>query len=153
MRFNEKYFQYLTLFEKDLNTFSGLSIEDKIQRLSQNPYTKGLYYHVTDPKNMENILRNGFTGEEMWFTKDRPHDEYTGGMLFEVNLSGYNLKPDPRWKDEHKVFISNKEIPPERITRIYKNIDKLDLREDELAVQMNGASEDQIRNILLKYNI
>ena len=142
------------LFEaRGMSLLSTLSSDKKVDRLSKHPYSDGKYYHNTKPENLENILKNGFSGKEIWFSKDKPHSEYSGGILFELDLFGYDLKPDPRWKGEHQVFISTEPIPSDRITKVYEYIEEVGLREDELALQMKNATEEQIKDILQKYGI
>jgi len=98
--------------------------------------TKSNYFHGTTYKRAMEIIRNGFDpdtvkhtthGQDANFFSPDPlyamsymsSDEFDYGILFEVNLDGYELHPDPDVYAKGMVYIKN-QIPPYRIVGIYK---------------------------------
>lgn len=135
------------LKENRIKLFHDLSYEEKIHRLIQQPYTKGRFYHVTDPSNLQSILRNGIIGEDIWVSKDEPHEEYNSGILLELDLKGFKLNRDVRWKDEAGTFVITEHIPPSAITDVFLWFDSVNYRED-LLMKMVRGSVDNAKTII-----
>ena len=150
----ERYKPYFKESTFNLLLFSDLDIDTKIKRLSEPPYHKGLYYHVTSKNNYKNIIQHGIKGEEIWVSKDQPHKEYDTGILFELNLSNYTLREDPRWKKEYQTYILDDVIiKPKDILRVFDYFEELSMREDILALKVNKKSKEAIQDIIEEYNL
>jgi len=122
------------------------------KKISKYPYKDNLYYHVTNCNNIDNILQHGLYGEEIWVTKSRPHPDYQNGCLLALNLDDYELKKDPRWVDEHNVFIVLNDIHKDDIVESFKQIPEIhDDREDILAEELSDLSIQEIYDIIKKY--
>lgn len=147
---------YKSRFKENNNLplFKDLSFTDKVKRLSEYPYIKGRYYHVSNEKYLNSILRSGIKGDEIWVSKDQPYKDYTEGVLFELDLSGYTLKPDVRWKKEDQVYIlDNTIIKPKDILKVFSYFDNIDMREDILALKAYKKSKDDIEEIIKEYDL
>jgi len=134
--------------------FQDAPMSDKIDRISKYPYDNNKYYHVTSPDNVESIITKGIQGDEIWVTKGKPWKEYTNGSLIELELNSEDLVRDSRWNDEHGVFVSTKDIPPDSITKVFDWIDTINVREDILANQFSDRdrlNNDDIIKLLNRY--
>ena len=111
--------------------------------------------HVTHPSNLSSIIKRGLSGDEIWFSKDEPIEEYDKGVLIELDLRGIDLSSDDRWKKSDQVYISNESISPKNIKRIYVYFDELQMREDKLAqiIQRDNKSKEEIKSIIEEFNI
>jgi hypothetical protein len=123
-------------------SWDKLPFKEKVKRIAQYPYTKEKYYHVTDEDNISSIISRGIIGEEIWVSKGKP--VYSDGICLELDLKNIRIERDNRWKKSDDVFVALEPIPPKAITKIFLWIDKLKIREDELAIQFDRASKEEI---------
>lgn len=147
-----KTFNNYILEARKVRKFNTLPLIQQINKLSRYPYKMDRYYHITNCDNIDSILQNGITTDEIWVTKHKPHPEYNTGCCVELELDGMEVHPDPRWSARDNVYIVNDGIPPERITNVFIYLDDHHIREDELATMVSGkqASKDEIRKLLNK---
>lgn len=135
--------------------FSDLSFEGKIARLATLPYDSSKFYHVTDADNINNIMQNGITGDEVWVSAGKPWKNYINGYCLELDLTDVEKYPDVRWKEEDGIYIINGGIEPDRILKAYEYLDNIDMREDIFADNSTARdlSDEKIGELITKYRL
>ena len=132
--------------------FSDLEYDEKVKRLSTYPYSKDKFYHVTNPSNLKQILKEGLTGEEIWVTKSKPWKNYTDGILLELDLKGFQLFDDNRWVKSAGVKVVTKPIPPTKITKVFEWFESLGEREDRASV-IGSEKVDKVPDLIKRYKL
>ena len=138
---------------KSFPKFKDLTIDEKVKRLKDSPYHKGSYYHATPAKNYSKIVGQGLKGGDIWVSKDKPIEDYTSGILFELNLDGIDIKPDDRWKKSHQVYVASELIPSNKIVRVFDYLEEVDTREDILAKMVHTKSIEDIKKFIEDENL
>ena len=140
----------ITEESKLLKRWKARTFEEKIDSLMKYPYDSELYYHITEPDNVEDILRTGINGEEIWVTKEKPHEEYRTGTLFSLDLRGLELKKDPRWSGKHRVSIVLDQIPVNRIIEIFERLPEINQRTDLMSASIinSNISREKVETLV-----
>jgi hypothetical protein len=149
----QKYTRFFESGNLFLQRFNALSLDEKIERLSsQRIYDSALYYHVSPVENADQILKMGIIGDELWFSKEKPHKEYSTGVLFACDLSKQELFKDVRWEDKYQIFICREPISAQNIVRFYDWFEDVEMREDKVLDYILKRNKNP-KDLILEFNL